>query len=237
MRTTLVIARRQLASYFNGPAAYIVVCLMLGFLGFFFWQTFFLQGVTSVRNLYELVSVMLVVAAPALTMNLIAEEKRTGSIELLLTMPVRDADVIVGKLLGVLGLYVVFLAITFVYPIAVSQFGNLDWGPVWSGYLGLFLQGAAMLSIGLLASSWTDNQVVAFFVGLILNFAFWFADRILPFLPRGLVTSVVEWLSFDRHLTPMTRGVVDTRDVVYFLSLTGFALLLAFRSLESRRWR
>ena len=237
MSSTFVIARRQFAAYFNGPVAYIVVCLMLGFLGLFFWQTFFLQGIATVRTLYDVIPWMMLVAAPALTMGLIAEEKRTGSLELLLTMPVRDSDVILGKLIGVLGLLVVFLAMTIPYPICVSMFGNLDWGPVWTGYLGLFLQGAAMLSIGLLASSWTDNQIVAFFVALILNFFFWFIDRLLPFLPRGFWTSLMEWISLDYHLRSMARGVIDTRDVVYFLSIAGFALLLAFRSLESRRWR
>jgi ABC-2 type transport system permease protein len=237
MRNTMAIARRQFASYFNGPVAYIVLCAVLLVFGFFFWRTFFLYQVASVRQMVIWLPLMLLVAAPALTMGLLAEEKRTGTIELLLTMPVRDSEVILGKFLGVLALYGVLLLLTIPYPVSVASLGNLDAGPVLTAYLGLFLTGAAMLAIGLMFSSFTSNQIVAFFASAFVCFVLWLLDKILPFIPSGILTDVAAYMAIDKHLQDMARGVIDTRDVIYFVSLTGFALLLGFRGLESRRWR
>ena len=237
MQNTWNIARRQFASYFNGPVAYIVICVVLLLLGFFFWKTFFLFGKATVREMFSYMSMFLPVAAPALTMGLIAEEKRTGTIELLITMPVKDSEVIFGKFLGVLGLFIVLLLLTLPYPISVASLGQLDWGQVSSGYLGLLLQGGAMLAIGLLASSWTDNQIVAFFVAGAICFALWLLDKFLPLLGTGMAASAIEWISVEYHRQSMGRGVIDSRDLVYFFSIIGFALMFAFRSLESRRWR
>jgi ABC-2 type transport system permease protein len=235
MSHILIIGGRQFRSYFNGPVAYIVICVVMLTLGFFFWNTFFLYGRASAREMFRWLSLILVFALPALTMGLLAEEKRTGTIELLITMPVTDAQVILGKFLGVFGLYAVVLVLTLAYPISVSTLGNLDWGPVWSGYLGLLLQGSAVLAIGLMASSWTDNQLIALFVALTLSVFFWVLDKFLALLPTN-AASALEWLSFDYHFQSMTRGVVDLRDVLFFFSVTIFALSLAFRALESRRW-
>jgi ABC-2 type transport system permease protein len=235
MSHILTIGGRQFRSYFNGPVAYIVICVVMLTLGFFFWNTFFLYGRASAREMFRWLSLILVFALPALTMGLLAEEKRTGTIELLITMPVTDAQVILGKFLGVFGLYAVVLVLTLAYPISVSTLGNLDWGPVWSGYLGLLLQGSAVLAIGLMASSWTDNQLIALFVALTLSVFFWVLDKFLALLPTN-AASALEWLSFDYHFQSMARGVVDLRDVLFFFSVTIFALSLAFRALESRRW-
>ncbi len=235
MKHVLTIGGRQFRSYFNGPVAYIVICIVMLTLGFFFWKTFFLFGRASAREMFRWLGLILVFALPAVTMGLLAEEKRTGTIELLITMPVTEAQVILGKFVGVLGLYAVLLALTIFYPISISTLGNLDWGPVIGGYLGLLLQGSAILAIGLMASSWTSNQLIALFVALALSVFFWVLDKFLPLLPTNL-TSVLEWLSFDYHFQSMTRGVIDLRDVLFFLSMTVFALALAFRALESRRW-
>ncbi|MCZ6806173.1 MAG: ABC transporter permease [Deltaproteobacteria bacterium] len=235
MKHVLTIGGRQFRSYFNGPVAYIVICIVMLTLGFFFWKTFFLFGRASAREMFRWLGLILVFALPAVTMGLLAEEKRTGTIELLITMPVTEAQVILGKFVGVLGLYAVLLALTIFYPISISTLGNLDWGPVIGGYLGLLLQGSAILAIGLMASSWTSNQLIALFVALTLSVFFWVLDKFLPLLPTNL-TSVLEWLSFDYHFQSMTRGVIDLRDVLFFLSMTVFALALAFRALESRRW-
>jgi len=204
-------------------------------LGFFFWNTFFLFGRASAREMFRWLGLILVFALPALTMGLLAEEKRTGTIELLITMPVTEAQIIVGKFLGVLGLYAVLLALTVTYPMSVSTLGDLDWGPVWSGYLGLLLQGSAVLAIGLMASSWTNNQLIALFVALTLSVFFWVLDKFLALLPTN-AASALEWLSFDYHFQSMARGVIDLRDVFFFVSVTVFALAVAFRALESRRW-
>jgi ABC-2 type transport system permease protein len=236
MHRMLTIAKREFRGYFNSPAAYIVVCLFLLLTGMFFWNPFFLINRASVRGMFDLMSVLLLPTAPALTMGLLAEEKRAGTIEILLTMPVRDTEVILGKYLAAVGVLVVLLLCTIAYPISVSTLGNMDWGPVWSGYLGLLLQGGAMLAIGVLASSWTDNQLIAFFTSGMICFGFWIVSRFLPFIQPAQLASIVEWLSFDYHFQNMARGVIDTRNVVYFLSVIGMGLGLAFRSIESRRW-
>ena len=235
MNNVLTISGRQFRSYFNGPVAYIVICIVLVALGFFFWKTFFLFGVASAREMFRWLGLILVFALPALTMGLLAEEKRTGTIELLITMPVTEAQVILGKFFGVFGLYAVLLALTILYPMSISTLGDLDWGPVLGGYVGLLLQGSAILAIGLMASSWTNNQLIALFVALTLSVFFWILDKFLPLLPTS-AASVLQWLSFDYHFQSMARGVIDLRDVLYFLSMTIFALALAFRALESRRW-
>jgi ABC-2 type transport system permease protein len=236
MHNTLTIAGRQFRSYFNGAVAYIVLALVMLLLGFLFWQPFFAMRVTTVREMFSWLSLILTIAIPALTMGLLAEEKRTGTIELLITMPVRDSEVVVGKFLGVLGLFAVLLALTLPYPISVGRFGSLDVGPVVGGYLGLLLEGAALIAIGLMASSWTDNQIVAFFIALAISVTLFLLNKVLALLPMG-AASVLEWLSLDYHVDSMTRGVIDFRDVVFFLSITGLTLALAFRALESRRWR
>ena len=235
MQRTLTIAKRELTSYFNGAAAYIVVCLFLVLMGVFFWNPFFLINRATVREMFDLMSVLLLPTAPALTMGLLAEERAAGTIEVLLTMPLKDTEVILGKFLGAFALLCVLILLTLPYPISVSTLGHLDWGPVIAGYLAAILQGAAMLAIGLLASSWTSNQLIAFFTGGILCFAFWIVARFLPFVPQA-AASTIEWISFDYHYDNMLRGVIDSRDVLYFLSMIGFSLALAFRSLESRRW-
>ncbi|NOY91925.1 MAG: ABC transporter permease subunit [Deltaproteobacteria bacterium] len=235
MSNTSTIAGRQFRSYFNGAAAYIVISIVMLALGILFWKTFFLYGKSTTREMFRWLSLILVFAAPAISMGLLAEEKRTGTIELLITMPVKDSEVILGKYIGVMGLYVVLLLLTLPYPFSVSSLGHLDWGTVISGYVGLFLWGGAMLAIGLMASSFTDNQLVAFFIGLAINFSLWLIGPMLQLLPAEFA-SIFQWLSFDFHFERMQRGVIAVRDVIYFLSIVAIGLSVAFRSLESRRW-
>ncbi|MCB9604359.1 MAG: ABC transporter permease [Sandaracinus sp.] len=235
MHNVRTIAGRQFRSYFNGPIAYVVIGVMLLVLGFLFWETFFLFGKATMREMFRYASLINYFALPALTMGLLAEEKRTGTIELLITMPVTDAQVIWGKFLGVLGLYLVMLALTIPYCFSVSSLGNLDWGPVFAGYFGMFLQGSAILGIGLMMSSFTDNQIVAFFGTLACSVAFFLVDKFLPFMPAG-AANFFEALSFDAHFESMRRGVLAFRDVLFFATVSVLTLMVAYRSLESRRW-
>lgn len=235
MSNTLTIAGRQFRSYFNGAVAYIVLCLVMLALGFWFWKTFFLFNKATAREMFDTLRGILAFAVPALTMGLLAEEKRTGTVELLITMPVREAEVIVGKFLGVLGLFGVLLALTLPYPMSVAALGPIDWGPVFTGYFGLLLQGGAMMAIGLMTSSFTENQLIAFFGALAITVPLAFMHMLLPLFPTA-ATSVLEWFSFHYHFDSMARGVLDLRNVLYFTSLTIFCLMVAFRSLESRRW-
>jgi ABC-2 type transport system permease protein len=233
---TLTIARREFRSYFNSPAAYIVGALFLLVISIMFWNSFFLEQRASVRRLFSWAYGVSVFVAPALTMGLIAEERRTGTFELLITYPVRDAEVVIGKYLGALGLYSVLLLLTVPQVFSVGQLGQLDMGPVWAGYLGLFLSGGAFLSIGILASSWTSNQLIALIVALAIGGFFAMIGHLLVFLPDGFA-SVFEWLSFGYHENSLERGVIDTRDVFFFISVIALCLSLAFRSLESRLWK
>lgn len=237
MKNVLNIARRQFASYFNGPIAYIAAALLLIVVGFYFWTYFFLQGRASLGQMFSGLNLALIFIAPALSMGIIAEEKRSGTIELLLTMPVRESEVIIGKYLGVLALYGVILLLTLAHPIAVSTLGDLDWGPVVTGYFGIFLEGGAMLAIGLMASSWTSHQLIAFFVSFFILgiLAFLVPEMLRPFLAGGWAIAA-DTISFNTHLSNMARGVIDMRDVVYFFSLIAIGLMVSFRALESRRW-
>ncbi|MBO6933827.1 MAG: ABC transporter permease [Deltaproteobacteria bacterium] len=235
MTNIRTIAGRQFRSYFNGPIAYIVVAVFLLVLGFLFWQTFFLQQRATAREMFNYFSLINYFALPAVTMGLLAEEKRTGTIELLITMPVTDAQVILGKFLGVLGLYLVMMLLTLPYVFSIGSLGELDWGPVFAGYFGLLLQGLALIGIGLACSSFTDNQLIAFFAALAISVFFFLIDKFLPLMPRGL-QPMLEFISFDVHLNLLRRGVIAVRDTLFFLSVAGLAVLIAFRSLESRRW-
>jgi ABC-2 type transport system permease protein len=236
MLTTYSIARREFKAYFNSPVAYFVITVFLVMVGILFFIPFFAQDRVSMRGFFSLIPFLLVFFGPAITMRLIAEERRSGTLETLITMPVRDVDVILGKFLSAFGLLIVALALTLPYAVTVSRFGALDWGPVWGGYLGLLLIGAAYLSLGLLASSWTENQIVAFVIGLFLSMFFLMVDNFLVFLPAQ-AAPWIEYLSFNYHFRNAARGMIDSRDVIFFLSFTVLCLFGAFRSLESRRWR
>jgi ABC-2 type transport system permease protein len=236
MRTTITICRREFKAYFNSPVAYFVIAIFLVMVGILFFIPFFTQDRVSMRDFFSLVPFLLVFFGPAITMRLIAEERRSGTIEMLITMPVRDMDVVLGKFLAALALFIVALLLTLPYAISISTLGDLDWGPVVGGYFGLLLLGSAYLSLGLLASSWTENQIVSFVIALFFSMFFLMVDRFMAFLPNA-VAPVVEFISFGAHIRNAARGLIDSRDVIFFLSFTALALVMAFRSLEARRWR
>jgi ABC-2 type transport system permease protein len=175
-------------------------------------------------------------AAPAISMGLLAEERRSGTMELLITMPVRELDVVVGKYLGALGLITVLIALSIVHPIAVSTLGDLQWGPVLGGYVGLFLASAAMLAIGVMTSSWTDNQLVAFFVALFAMFVLFWVPLFFGQFFSGVWADVIQYVGFFGQLEHMSKGVIDTRPLIYFPSIIVLSLMIAFRALERRRW-
>jgi ABC-2 type transport system permease protein len=236
MRTTLAIFRREFAAYFNSPVAYFVIAVFLVMVGVLFFIPFFAQDRVSMRDFFGLAPFLFIFFTPAITMRLVAEERRSGTIEMLITMPVRDRDVILGKFFAALALLLVALVLTLPYALTISSFGALDWGPVWGGYAGLVLMGGALLAVGIAASSWTENQIVAFVVALFIAMFFMMVDRFVIFLPTAFAP-VAEFLSFGAHFRNASRGVLDTRDVVFFLSFAVLALFMAFRALESRRWR
>lgn len=235
MSPTLTIAKRELRSYFDSPIAYIVLVAFLLVSGWMFFGSFFLMERADMRMFFSpspfSPSMLLVIIVPALTMRLVAEERKTGTIEFLTTMPVTDTQVILGKFLGALALLSTALLATVVYAICVSFVGELDWGPVWAGYLGMFLFVAAMTAIGLLCSTLTSNQIVAFIMSFIVCSGLYFVYWLQFFMPQGM-GQIVEFLSLSFHLDNLARGVVDTRDVLYYLSVTAGSLFLAVQSMN-----
>jgi len=180
--------------------------------------------------------VVLLFFIPMLTMRLFAEEKKSGTMELLLTYPVRDGEILVGKFLAAAALYVVLLALTLVYPALVAYFTRVEWGPILTGYLGLVLMGGTFLAVGLLVSSLTENQIVAGFGTFGILLLFWVIGWGAEFA-GGTLRTVLQYLSVTEHIDTFSRGLIDTKDVVYHASAIALALFLSLRSLESKRWR
>lgn len=242
MSPMLTIAKREFRSYFDSPLAYVVICLSYLVLGVFFFtvgNTFWQVDRASVARLFELAPAGLTVVVAVVTMRLVAEERRSGTLEMLITLPVRDSDVVLGKYLGALGMVLVLVLATLVYPIAMFKWpwnlGPIDVGPVVSGYVGLVLFSAATVAIGLLISSVVESQAVAFFITLFVLMVLWLlglgANRL-----GGAVGNTLQFIAFDTRLSGFWRGLIDTRDVVFFLSVTALSLVVAFRALERRKW-
>jgi ABC-2 type transport system permease protein len=233
--TVGVIYRRELRSFFNAPAAYVVIIVFLAILGWFFTSNLFLANVASMRVVFDLVPFLFLFFVPAVTMRLLAEEKKSGTLELLTTKPVHDAEIVLGKFLAALTLLAAALLPTLLYLLTVGTLGRVDLGPAFTGYLGLLLVGSVFIGFGLLASSLTENQIVAFIFGFLLVFAFFMFDKVLVYAPHT-VAGVLEFLSVDYHFSNMARGVVDSRNLVYFASVIGFTLYLTTLSLQRRKW-
>ena len=237
MNNTITIAWKETKAYFSTPTAYIVGAMFLTLMGVFFvfdiTQPF---AEASVRGVMTWASFFIVFLAPLLTMRLLAEEQKLGTLELLLTSPVRDWEVVVGKYIASLLTLLATLAVSLYYVLLLYVFGDPDFGPLVSAYLGVILFGAAALAIGIMASSLSGNQIVAAVVGTGILLMLSFVDRVSDLL-TGLGAEVVSSISMNAHLTDFTRGVLDTSHVVYYLSIVAVFLFLTVRSLETRRWR
>lgn len=226
---------RELRSYFNSAVAYVVIVVFLAILGWFHTNNLFLANVASLRLMFEVAPAIFLFVVPAITMRLLAEEKKSGTLELLTTKPLHDAEIVIGKFLAAWALIGIALAPTLIYYVTVAFIGDIDNGPVIGGYLGLLLMAGVYVAIGVFASSLTENQVVAFIVGFLLVFVFFMMDKVLVYIPAWLA-SVVEFLGVDFHFSNIARGVIDTRDLFYFLTVLGFTLYCSVISLERRKW-
>ena len=229
------IYRREIRSYFNSPVAYVVIVVFLAIVGWYFSNNLFLMNTASMRIVFELVPLVFLFFVPAVTMRLLAEEKKSGTLELLTTKPVRDVEIVMGKFLAAWTLLAATLAPTLVYLVTLMVLGTPDLGPVVTGYLGLMLTGGVYIAIGLFASSLTENQIVAFLIGMVIILAFFLADKVLLYMPAAIAPAV-EYLGIDYHFSNIARGVIDSRDIIYFGSVLGFALMTATASLERRKW-
>jgi len=241
---TLTIARRETRSYFDSLIAYVVIggsTLALGIYFFLVQQGGFWQiDRASMSRMFEFMPWMLaVLVIPLVTMRSIADEKRSGTLELLITLPVRDSEVILGKYFAAWFMCFILLATTLLYPIAMFiwpwRLGALDWGPVWTGYLGLLLFSGAGVAVGMLFSSITESQIIAFFLTAGVLLFLYIIGSIVETLP-GAAGDVISFVSFQTRFAPFSRGLIDTRAVIYFVSIGVICLLVAFRSLESRKW-
>lgn len=218
MKQAVHIFKKEFRTYFVSPIAYIVISIFLLVTGWFFFTTFFLYNQTNLRNFFSLLPIIFSFIVPAVTMRLFSEELNVGSYEILLTMPVTFLDVVVGKFLSAVAFIAVMIAPTLSYPITVSFLGELDWGPVAGGYLGAVLLGASFSAIGLFASSLTRNQIIAFIIGMAICFSLVLVDKMLFFLPQTLL-GILSYLGADAHFQNISKGIIDSRDVLYFLSV------------------
>jgi ABC-2 type transport system permease protein len=230
------VSTRELRSYFLSPLAYVVIALFLALSGYLFALILSSGREASLRGLIQNVSVLYLFIVPAISMRLLAEEQRTGTVELLLTNPVQEWEIVTGKFLASIMLVLVMLALTLVFPLFLFIFGNPDRGPMITGYLGIFLQAAAFLSIGLWASSLTQNQIVAAIVAFALLLVLWLSDNLGQFL-GGTIGSIVSYTSVINRFQSFPQGVIQSNDVVYYLTLIVAGIVLSTLSLQSRRYR
>ena len=215
----IIIMKRELKSYFTSPVAYIVTALFLIIAGILFYSSFFLYDRAELRRFFSSLPLLLSFFIPALTMRIFAEERRVGSIETLMTLPVTELDVVTGKYLASFISTLIMLAPTLFYILPTVIFGSPDFGPIVGGYLGAVFLCASFTAIGVFATSVTKNQIIAFFTGFIICIVLTLIDSFLVFLPSPIV-SLLSYLSANGHFTSISRGILDTRDLFYFISLT-----------------
>jgi ABC-2 type transport system permease protein len=236
MRNVWAISTRELRSYFLSPLAYVVIALFLALAGYLFALILANGREASLRGLVQNVSVLYLFIVPAISMRLLAEEQRTGTVELLLTNPVQEWEIVTGKFLASIMLLLVMLGLTLLFPLFLYIWGNPDTGPIVTGYLGVFLQAAAFLSVGLWASSLTQNQIVAAIVSFALLLVLWLSDNLGQFL-GGTIGQIVSYTSVINHFQSFPQGVIESKDVIYYLTLVIAGVVLSTLSLQSRRVR
>ncbi len=240
MQKIWIITKRELASFFDSLIAYIMIILFLGLSGFFTWlfgNTIFLINQASLQVFFGISYWTLFFFIPAITMRSLAEENRSGTIELLSTKAVSDWDIVMGKFLSNLLLVAIALVSTLPYYITVASLGNIDHGATVGGYLGLLLISAMYISIGLFASSLTSNQIVAFLLALLIGIFFHILADIMASSFTGNLGSIFDYLSARTHYESLSRGVFDTRDLIYYLTFIFLGLMLSETMLSRRNWQ
>jgi len=254
MSNIWAIYRREVKSYFTSPIAYVVIAVFAFLYGFFFRDylyRFIMYGFQAaqygggpalnvnqhlIRGLFLSSTVLFLFMVPLITMRSIAEEKRSGTFELLLTSPIPDSQIVLGKFGAALTLYAVMLGSTLIHMGILFYFGNPEWKPLVASYLGMLLLGGSFISFGLVFSSLTRNQIIAAFLSFIAFLFLWLIEYMGDWVGPGM-SEFVKYLSINQHLDGFCKGVIDTKDVVFYLSFIGFGLFLATESVESHRWR
>jgi ABC-2 type transport system permease protein len=237
MRQILIIAKRELQAFFDSLVAYIMLAAFLGFSGFFTWlygADVFLRNQADLQTFFGIAYWTLFFFIPALTMKMLAEEKKTGTIELLFTKPITDWQIVFGKFLACLALIFIALLLTLPYYLTVWKLGPIDHKAVFCGYLGLIMMSATYISIGIFASSITNNQIVAFLFALFMGMFFHIIFDVMAKSFTGSLGEVFSYLSVSYHYDSISRGVIDSKDIIYFLSIIFMALFLSEVSLTKR---
>ena len=237
MHNIHIVFRREMLGYFNSPMAYIFLVIFALVNGYFFTNTFFLFGQSDLRMLFDIVPLVYLFFIPAVAMGLIARENNIGTMETISTLPLNTYEFVLGKFLAGFCLILLGLVATLIHFFTLLSVGtNVDIGAIFSGYLGLALMGATFTSIGIYASSVTENQVVAFIIGVFVVLVFYMLDKTLVFVPHSLA-GFFQFLAVDYHLSNISRGVIDSRNLVYFFSMIGFFIFLTIQTLDVRRWK
>lgn len=234
-KTVLTLFKKELSSYFNSPIAYIFIAVFLIVGNWLFFQNFFLMQQASMRNFFSLLPWIFLFLAPALTMRLWAEERKSGTSEFLFTLPLTDWQAVLAKFFGALAFMAIALAATFSVPLTVSLLGKVDFGPIIGGYIGALFLAGAYLSIGLFVSALTKNQIVAFIIGISACFVFFIVgyDFVVMTAP-GFLASVLSFVGLGNHFENIARGVIDTKDVIYYISFIFLFLWLNVRLIGKR---
>ncbi len=238
MNHVFAIFKREFKGYFNSAIAYICITVFLVLVNWLFFRGFFIENQANLRQFFRLIPWVFLFFVPAITMRLWAEEKKLGTYEILMTLPVKDYEVVLGKFLASYMFLFITIALTIGIPITAACLGNPDWGPIIGGYLGILLMGGVYLAIGIFCSSLTLNQIVAFIISVTISFAlFIVGGNIVLFAVPNFLVPLFEYLGLANHFDSISRGVIDSRDIIYYLSVMFFFLYLNVRTLESRKWR
>ncbi len=240
LNNLVAVTKKELAAYFNSPVAYIVLGVFLLISGwlYFAFSGLFIVGKASMRSFFAVMPLLFMFITPAVTMRLIAEERKTGTLESLLTLPLREWEIVTGKFFAALGMLCVGLLFTLFYPLSlrmlIASTSSFDWGPVVGGYLGLVLLAGAFIACGMWASAISKNQIVGFIAGLGLCFLLWVLDKAILVLPAS-VGAIFQYLSVTYHFENIARGVIDSRDLLYYLTVIIIGLVFTTRALSSVR--
>ncbi len=235
MEKILTIFKKELKTYFVTPIAYIVISIFLLIMGWLYFSTLFLNGQANMNQFFSLLPITFAFIIPAITMRLFSEELNIGSYEILVTLPVTFRDIILGKFMAAVAFISVMLSPTIIYALTVSFLGNLDWGPVIGGYLGAILLGATFSSIGIFASLLTRNQVIAFIIGMAICFSLTLlTDFILYFIPNAIV-GFLQYFSANFHFQNIAKGVINSRDILYFITISFIALYGSHMVMSNRK--
>ncbi|HEX7510817.1 MAG TPA: ABC transporter permease subunit [Chitinivibrionales bacterium] len=237
MQNVMSIFKREFKAYFLSPIAYIFITVYLIATTFLFFQGFFIVDQADMRGYFGILPWIFLFFIPAITMRSWAEEKKMKTLELLLTWPISDVEVVIGKFLSSFSLLVIVLLLSLTIPISIALIGHPDVGQIVGQYIGSLLMGAAYLAIGLWVSSLTENQIVAFILGVVFTFILFIIGHlfITMVLPSALVP-LFTYIGLNSHFESIGRGVIDSRDIIYYLSVVGFFLFLNVCTISSRKW-